>query len=116
MRSALLKTTETDRIDMVKAPIEVEVDMRGVYKPFKGAQTCQMRGSDKLPERELRLIGGEQCRWGAKREKARMSGSLREQIVICRHPYPGIYGESQTKHESDNDDRWVILSSLLSRS
>jgi hypothetical protein len=54
--------------------------------------------------------------WGAKREKARMSGSLREQSVICRHSYPGRYEESQTKHESDKDDRWVILSSLLSRS
>jgi hypothetical protein len=31
-----------------------------------------------------------------------LSGSLREQIVICRHSYPGRYEESQTKHESDN--------------
>jgi hypothetical protein len=87
----------------------------GSINPSKEHRPSELRKSDYLLEGKF-LVAGGVCRWGAERKKARMSGSLRDRIMLCRHSYPGRYEESQTEDESDKDDRWVTVSSLLSRS
>jgi hypothetical protein len=87
----------------------------GSISPSKEHRPNELRRSDYLLEGNC-LIAEEVCRWGAKREKNCMRGSLRDRIMLSRDSYPGGYGEPQTKDESDKDDRGVIVSSLLSGS